>query len=122
MASEKNNRNKELKALEKSHKEEVKKASEQYIELRERLPKVNIYNLKKSEKYPFWEQIPVKYIQYPDNETLASLTNQEVQPVRLGLYGGYQQYSLLAQFGNLPEFRCGYNKDDERLHIQTVID
>lgn len=90
--------------------------------MKDRLPKVNIYNLRKSEKVPFWEQNPVRYIQYPDNETLATKTNQELQPIRLGLYGGYQQYSLLAQFGNLPEFRCGYNNTSEKLHIQVDID
>lgn len=46
--------------------------------MKDRLPKVNIYNLRKSEKVPFWEQNPVRYIQYPDNETLATKTNQEL--------------------------------------------
>jgi len=59
------------------------------MELKERLPKINIYNLKKSEKICLWSQTPIRYIQYPDNETLASKTNQELQPIRLGMFGGF---------------------------------
>ena len=90
--------------------------------MKDRLPKLNRLNLEKSHKITFWEQTAVRYIQYPDNETLESKTNQEIQPIRIGMFGGYQQYSLLAQFGNLPEFRVGQNKDDERLKIQCEID
>lgn len=64
----------------------------------------------------------MRYIQYPDNETLESKTNQEIQPIRLGLFGGYQQYSLIAQFGNLPEFKVGYNTEHENLRIQLELD
>ena len=76
-----------------------------------------MHNIKKSEKVNFFEQVPVRYVQYPDNETLASKTNQELQPIRLGLFGGFHQYSLIAQFGNLPEFKVGYNQHDDRLKI-----
>lgn len=69
---------------------------EQYSMLQGRLPKINIYNIKKSEKIALWSQTPVKYIQYPDNETLATKTNQELQPIRFGMFGGFQQYSLIA--------------------------
>lgn len=93
-----------------------------FRDLKERLPKINRLNLTKSEKIAFWEQTAVRYIQYPDNETLESMTNQEIQPIRLGMFGGYQQYTLVAQFGSLPEFRTGANKEHERLKIQCVVD
>ena len=119
---EQTERNVHEKMVEEEHKREVQQCQDQFFELKERLPKINRLNLQKSQKITFWEQTPVRYIQYPDNETLEQKTNQEIQPIRLGIFGGYQQYSILAQFGNMPEFRAGYNQDHPQLRIQLELD
>ena len=68
---------------------EVQRLTDQYVDIRNKLPKINISNLKLSEKVLFWSGKPGKYIQYPDNDTLARKTNQELQPIRIGLFGGF---------------------------------
>lgn len=110
------------KAKRQEQQQEIDMHLVMFRDLKERLPKINRLNLRKSEKVAFWEQTAVRYIQYPDNETLEQMTNQEIQPIRLGLFGGYQQYTLIAQFGSLPEFKSGCNKEHERLQIQCVMD
>ena len=72
---EQTERNVQDKLAEEEHKKEVQKHVEMFVELKERLPKINRFNLIKSQKITFWEQTAVRYIQYPDNETLEMKTN-----------------------------------------------
>jgi len=82
--------------MQEKNKVEVQRLNDQYVDIRDKLPKINVRNLKLSEKVLFWSGKPGKYIQYPDPETLATKTNQELQPIRIGLFGGFAQYSIIA--------------------------
>lgn len=95
------------------HQGVVKRMIGEQDALRAKIPKVATLVLRHSNKLKLQHAVAARYVQYPNQAFLEEKTLGDLQPVRLGFYGGVFHNKLMAMFGK----RVISPEDEHRIQL-----